>query len=106
MQDMELTVGQVKEKLDAGDKLVMLDVREPNEWDFAHIDGATHIPLGELEQRFGELGKDDEIVAYCHHGGRSLQAARFLQAYGYNARSMNGGIEDWSAQVDPSVPRY
>ena len=106
MNQIEITPQQLKEKLDRGDKLLLLDVRRPDEWEFNHIEGATLIPIEEIEQRRSELPRDEEIVAYCHVGGRSLQVARYLQAYGYNAISLNGGIDQWAAEIDPTIPRY
>ncbi len=106
MQEMEITPKQLKEKLDGGDKLVLLDVRSAEEWGFNHLEGATFIPIEEIQQRRGELPHDEEIIAYCHVGSRSLQVVRYLQAYGYNARSLNGGIDQWAEEIDPTIPRY
>ncbi len=106
VEELEITPKQLKEKLDRGDKPMLLDVRRPDEWEFNHLAGATFIPIDEIEQRRRELPRDEEIIVYCHVGSRSLQVARYLQAYGYNAKSLNGGIEDWAAQIDPSIPRY
>lgn len=106
MNEMEITVTDLKQKLDNGDDLLLLDVRERNEWEFNHLEGATLIPMSELQLRRNELPHDKEIVVYCHTGSRSLQATRFLQAYGYKAKSLNGGIDDWAVKIDPTVPRY
>lgn len=91
---------------------LLLDCREPDEFAFCRIDGATLLPLGELERRADEL-EDDEgrrdrpIVVYCHHGRRSLRAAALLRALGFtDVRSMAGGIDLWSQRVDDQVPRY
>lgn len=99
----------VKAKLDAGEPVVLLDVRQPEEYAICHIAGSVLIPLGELPQRAGELEIPDgaTVVVYCHHGMRSLNGAMFLTQVGIpNAVSMAGGIEAWSTQVDASVPRY
>lgn len=86
-------------------EIFLLDVREPEERAFAHV-GGMHIPLGELTQRVGEL-PEREIVVYCHHGVRSLQAAAFLRQAGFaQARSMSGGIDRWSLEIDTKIPRY
>ena len=106
MNQIEITPQQLKEKLDRGDTLLLLDVRTPEEWEFNRLTGATLIPIEEIERRRGELSHDDEIVAYCHIGGRSLQVARYLQAYGYNAKSLNGGIDQWAEEIDTTIPRY
>lgn len=87
--------------------LLLLDVREPFEWDIAHIDGARLIPLGQLPARLGELGGHADIVAYCHHGVRSLQAVEVLRAAGFSkVRSLDGGIDAWAREVEPNLPRY
>ncbi len=106
MQEMEITPKQLKEKLDRGDQLLLLDVRSPEEWGFNHLEGATLIPIEEIQQRHGELPHDEEIIAYCHTGSRSLQVARYLQAIGYNIKSLNGGIDQWADEIDPTIPRY
>jgi rhodanese-related sulfurtransferase len=105
--DLNVTPQEVKSKLDRGDKIVLVDVREP--WEFAinRLNGAIHVPLAELGRRFQELTPEAEIVCYCHVGVRSLKAAEFLKQQGYqNARNLAGGIDAWSVQIDPSVPRY
>ncbi len=84
----------------------VLDVREPWEYDRARLPGALLIPLGELADRLGELDPDRPLAAYCHHGGRSMQALRLLQAAGFkDLAHLAGGIEAYS-RLDPSVPRY
>ncbi len=98
---------EVKQRLDRGDKVTLLDVREPWEWDTARIEGAKLIPLRELETRRAELNSHDEIVVYCHMGVRSLKAIQYLQQHGFtNLKNLSGGIEAWSTTADPSVPRY
>ena len=97
----------VKQRLDRGDKIVFLDVREQWEWDIARIEGAKLIPLKELEARKSELNPNDEIVVYCHMGVRSLKALHYLQQHGFaNLKHLSGGIEAWSTTVDQKVPRY
>ena len=95
--------------LTLGSPLILLDVREPNEHAYCHLPGSVLIPLGDLPARLEELQIPEGglIVAYCHHGIRSLRAAGYLQHVGIqNVASMSGGIEAWSLTVDPSVPRY
>ena len=87
-------------------EIVLVDVRTGYEWGLCHIKGAKHIPLNELPERISELPKDKEIVTYCHHGHRSLHAAMYLSKLGYKAKSMDGGIDVWSQDIDSSVPRY
>jgi sulfur-carrier protein adenylyltransferase/sulfurtransferase len=106
MQQLEITVRDLKQKMDEGEPLYLLDVREPFEWNIAHLEGATLIPIGEIMERRSELPKDEEIVVYCHLGSRSLQVAHYLQNLGYNAHSVNGGVEDWATYIDPTMPRY
>lgn len=98
---------EVKQRLDRGEKITLLDVREPWEYDTARIPGAKLIPLKELETRKSELNPEDEIVVYCHMGVRSLKAIYWLQQQGFsNLKNLSGGIEAWSTTADPSVPRY
>lgn len=88
---------------------LLLDVREPDEFAFASIDGAKHIPLRDLPGRLGELEfwRDREVVVMCHHGMRSMRAAQFLQQSGFgHVANLTGGIDRWSLEVDPEVRRY
>ena len=87
--------------------LVLLDVREPWEHRIAHLEGAVLIPLGQLAQRIRELPPRAEIVTYCHHGARSLNAARLLRAAGFStATSLAGGIDAWAREVEPEMAKY
>jgi adenylyltransferase/sulfurtransferase len=98
---------EVKEKLDRGDQFILIDVREPHEYQIARIPGAKLIPLGELPKRLNELDKNTEIVAHCKMGGRSQQAVDLMKQNGFtNVRNMTGGITAWSDKVDPAVPKY
>jgi len=102
-----IDVIEVKKKQDSGEKFLLLDVREPHEYQIARIPGSTLIPLGQLPARLGELDKNAEIVAHCKMGGRSQQAVDLMKANGFtNVRNMTGGITAWSDKVDPSVPKY
>jgi rhodanese-related sulfurtransferase len=106
---LEIDVTAVKQLRDSGEPLVLLDVRNPDEYAAAHIDGSTFIPMGELQGRLAELEphKHDHVVVHCHHGGRSLRVAMFLKQQGFTqVQNMTGGIDAWSAHVDPQVPRY
>ncbi len=103
----EISVEDLKARLDRGDKFVLLDVREKFEWDVARIPGARLIPLGDLASRMSELDSADEIVIHCKSGVRSAKAVRDLQKAGFSKLSnVEGGILAWSDRVDPSVPRY
>ncbi len=98
---------ELKARIDKGDKVVLLDVREQWEFDLAKISGSTLIPLGTLPQSMGKLNRDSEIIAICHHGMRSADATNFLLQQGFsNVKNLVGGIDAWSAQVDRSIPRY
>jgi rhodanese-related sulfurtransferase len=100
----------VKRALDAHEDLLLLDVRQLKEYNYAKIEGATLIPMSELEEKAQtDLAphKNKRIVVYCHVGGRSLRATSFLRNLGYqNVHSMAGGIEAWSLIIDPTIPRY
>ncbi|HVJ12666.1 MAG TPA: rhodanese-like domain-containing protein [Burkholderiales bacterium] len=89
------------------DQPVLVDVREPWEWQTARIEGAQHIPMREIPARAGELDKGRDVVAICHHGGRSQQVAMFLEKNGFaKIHNLQGGVDAWSRTVDPSVPTY
>jgi len=89
------------------EKPVLLDVREPWEWQTARIEGSQHIPMREIPARAGELDKGREVVAICHHGGRSQQVAMFLEKNGFaKIHNLQGGVDAWSRTVDPAVPTY
>lgn len=89
------------------EKPVLLDVREPWEYEKARIEGATLMPMRELPSRIGQIDEDKEVVAICHHGGRSMQVAMFLEKQGFKrVHNLVGGIDAWSRTVDPAVPLY
>jgi len=103
----EITATELEQALQADPSLVIIDVREPHEWEICHIDGATLIPLGELPERLQELDGHKSIVALCHRGVRSMRALEILRAAGFpTVRSLHGGIDAWAADVDSSLPRY
>jgi molybdopterin/thiamine biosynthesis adenylyltransferase/rhodanese-related sulfurtransferase len=102
----EITVEELKQKLDNGDNVNVLDVREPHEYEVANI-GAKLIPLGELPERLVELDQDENFVIHCKTGGRSARAVQLLQRAGFqNVYNVKGGINAWSEEIDPSVPKY
>ncbi len=103
----ELEPSELKGKLDRGEDLVLLDVREPQEWEISRIEGARLIPLGRLPFELGQLNTADEIVAFCRSGIRSRKALQLLQEAGFRkVRNLTGGINAWAETVDPTVPRY
>ena len=102
-----ITPSELKDKLKSGEKVLLLDVREPWEYALAKLEGSQLIPLGTLPQSLGKLDRNAEIVAYCHHGMRSADAVGFLLQQGFpQVKNLVGGIDAWSVQVDPTVPRY
>ncbi len=97
----------LKERLDAGEALVIVDVRETWEYSLAHIPGSINFPLGELADCVMELDAEDEIIVCCHHGARSYEGAQILIESGFpRVANLIGGIDLWSCVVDPSIPRY
>lgn len=103
------TVEELRERLDRGDDVLVLDVREAEELAIASVPGARHIPLGELPMRTGELAEwqSRDVVCMCHHGMRSARAQQILQNAGFTqVFNLTGGIHAWSLRVDPSVPQY
>jgi rhodanese-related sulfurtransferase len=103
----EIGVEELKARRDAGERLVLLDVREPDEVATAALSDVTMIPMDEIPARLDELPRDIPIVVMCHAGVRSGRVTRFLNANGFpNAVNLDGGIDAWSTAIDPSVPRY
>jgi adenylyltransferase/sulfurtransferase len=103
----EITAVDLKKRLDRGDKLTIVDVREPHEYQINRINGSLLIPLGDIPKRYVELDPNDELVMQCKVGGRSAKAADFLRSKGYNkVLNLTGGILDWIDKVDPSQPKY
>jgi rhodanese-related sulfurtransferase len=104
---IEVTPREVNELLAWGGKFLFVDVREKWEHDVSRIEAATLIPLREIPANLARFEEADEVVLFCHHGMRSLDAAAWLRSQGVaGARSMAGGIERWSLEIDPRVPRY
>jgi len=105
--NLDIDPVELKESMSHGAKMILLDVREPYEYEICHIRGSKLIPLGELSKRLHELEKDREIVVYCHHGNRSATAMNLLRKEGYtNSRNLKGGIDAWRVRVDPTMRSY
>jgi adenylyltransferase/sulfurtransferase len=103
----EITAQELKAKLDRGEDVYVLDVREPNEYQICRIQGSTLIPLGELASRTAELDRNRDMVVHCKMGGRSAKAVALLQERGFTrARNLKGGILEWIDRVDPSQSKY
>ena len=104
----EITPAELKQRLDNGDDLQIVDVREDNEVAIGRIPNSIHIPLGQILGRMDEIDPNRETVVHCKMGGRSARAIEALQRSGYEGKLMNlkGGILRWSDEVDPSVPKY
>ena len=107
MDDLQIEPRHVKDRLERGETLLLVDVREPWEHQLCRIEGAKLVPMGAIPSSLPLFEQADEVILYCHHGIRSLDAAVWLRQQGIEgARSMAGGIERWSREVDSSVPRY
>ena len=106
--DYEITPEEVKMNLDQGAAFTLLDVREPWEFETAHLAGAKLLPMGDVPSRaHQELDPEDHIVVICHHGVRSMNVTAWLRQQGFEkAQSMRGGIDAWSRTVDGNVPVY
>lgn len=103
----QISVQQLAERRAQGDALIVLDVREPDELVAAALDEVLHIPMAEIPDRLSELPTDRDIAVLCHSGRRSDLVVRFLRANGYpRALNVTGGIDQWSREIDPEVPRY
>lgn len=104
----QISVTEVKNKLDQKQGFRLIDVREPHEYEIAKIEGAELIPLSKFAQEApSKLKQDEEIVIHCHHGGRSQRACEYLAGLGYtNLANVSGGINAWSQEIDPDVPQY
>ncbi len=104
----ETTATELKQKLDNGENVQLIDVRQPDEHNFAKIAGAKLIPLGDIMRRMDEIDESKETVIHCKAGGRSAKAIEFLQKAGFKGKLSNlkGGITAWSNEVDSSVPKY
>jgi rhodanese-related sulfurtransferase len=105
--NMEVAPREVKDMLGRGEKLLFVDVRERWEYETSHIEGSVLIPLREIPTNLPRLEAAEEVILFCHHGMRSMDAAAWLRSQGVQgARSMAGGIDRWATEIDPSTPRY
>src|SRR4051812_32992798 len=104
----EISATDLKRSMDEGKDIQLIDVRQPDEWNFARIRGAKLIPLGEILNRMNEIDPTRDTVIHCKMGGRSARAIEALQRAGFkgNLRNLKGGITAWSNEVDPKVPKY
>ena len=103
----EIEPREVQDKIEAGDQVLLLDVREDHEVAFCTIENSVHIKMRDIQGRFEELKREDEIVVYCRSGQRSVRVCQFLESQGFaNVSNMRGGIQQWSMQVDSSIPYY
>lgn len=107
---LEITPAEAKRTLVENSKATLLDVREPSEYAIAHVEGSLLLPMQNVPaelQKLEALADEGELLVLCHHGVRSLQVAAWLQSHGItNAVSISGGIERWSSEIDPTIPRY
>ena len=104
----QITATELKSRMDTGEDVQLIDVRNPNEYELAKIPTAKLIPMGEVMSRIAELDPSREAIIHCHSGGRSAHVIQALQQSGYEGELTNlaGGITAWSHEVDPSVPTY
>jgi rhodanese-related sulfurtransferase len=103
----EISVAGLKALRDGGADHVLLDVREPFELELARVAGSLDIPMGEIADRLAEVPRDRDVVVMCHGGKRSARVTRLLEEHGFTrAVNLEGGIDAWSREIDPSVPTY
>jgi adenylyltransferase/sulfurtransferase len=104
----EISATDLKRRMDAGEDIQLIDVRQPDEWAFAKIEGSKLIPLGEILNRMNEIDANRETVIHCKMGMRSARAVEALQRAGFKGdlKNLKGGITAWSNEVDPKVPKY
>ena len=106
-EELEVSPKELKEEIDNGRDVVVLDVREPFEYEIAHLNNAKLIPLGQLAAHVNELDTARPIVVYCHTGQRSAQAVKLLNGLGFKkAKNLKGGIKAWGNEVDPTIQMY
>ncbi len=102
-----ITPGELKARLERGEALLLLDVRQDWERRLCRLDGATHIPIEEIEFRTEELNPDDEIIVFCHQGLRSAAVSEYLRQLGFSkVKNLAGGLDEWARTVDPTMRRY
>ena len=108
-EDTDMSVLELKEKIDRGESVQLIDVREPHEWQIGNLaaQGAKLIPLAELPNRLSEIDRDEPVVVHCRSGARSARAADYLREQGYtDVRNLDGGILAWADEIDPTIPKY
>ena len=102
-----ISVRELADMRSSGKEHTVLDVREARELDICKLEGALHVPMAEIPDRIGDLPTDQPLVVICHHGARSQMVVDFLRSAGFdNAVNLDGGIDAWACDVDPSMPRY
>ena len=107
MSELEISVAELQKKKKAGEPFLLIDVREPWEYETCRIEGAQLIPMRSIPANLQQLDVDRDVICYCHHGQRSLDVAAWLRGQGVeSAQSLAGGIDRWSMEIDPAVPRY
>jgi rhodanese-related sulfurtransferase len=107
MSEIEISVAELQRRQKAGDKFLLVDVREQWEYDACRIEGAKLIPMRTIPANLQALDGEEDVICYCHHGQRSLDVAAWLRSQGVeSAQSLAGGIDRWSTEIDPNVPRY
>lgn len=105
--EWQITPEELRGKLEDGEEVVLLDVREPQEWEIGHLEGAVLMPTSQVPYRVNELSTADDIVVYCHTGQRSARITNFLKELGFRkVKNLVGGIDAWSTRIDPSILRY
>lgn len=103
----QITPAELAQQLAAGDAPVLLDVREPWEFERCHIAGSVLVPMRTIPLRFGELDPAQRTVVICHHGARSMQVGLFLESKGFaDVVNLSGGVAEWARSVDPTMPTY
>jgi rhodanese-related sulfurtransferase len=104
---IQITPNELRDRLQLPSPPVLLDVREPQEFHYCHLEGSLHIPMQQIPEHIGELENDSEIVVICHHGVRSQHVASFLEQQGFTrVLNLTGGIHAWANDIDPAMPRY
>jgi rhodanese-related sulfurtransferase len=107
VSDIQIEPKELKQRMDQGEKVLMIDVREPWEHQLCAIEGAKLVPLNTIPANLELFSNADEVIIFCHHGMRSLNAASWLRSQGVDgARSLNGGIERWATEIDPTLAHY
>ena len=102
----EISVSELKKRIDSNDRIQVIDIRESNEYEYCNI-GAQHIPMGEIMMNLDKISRDKDVIIHCKSGGRSSAMVQALEVRGYNnVINLTGGILAWSTEIDPTVPKY